>query len=168
MKKSELGRLRLLAGLKGCEIECIDADGVVRWSVGYLAGVHYLDPLGPFMVPCDELRIKGAGYALDRQSRVAAQSYGEMAVQSGANPDFCPQRIDEAERRMRNLLHAVNKKEKRLQRQLEHAERLAKASPAPASDLAVIDDGDTVEPATPAPESAAPAAPDDAAQGAAE
>lgn len=167
MKKNDLGRLRLLAGLKGCEIECIDCDGVVRWSVGYLPGVHYLDPLGPFMGPHDELRINGAGSALDRQSRVAAQSYGEMAVQSGANPDFCPQRMDEAERRMRNLLYAVNKKEKRLQRQLEHAERLAKASPAPASDVSVIDEGDTVEPVTSTPEPAAAPA-DDAAQGAAE
>lgn len=168
MKKNDLGRLRLLAGLNGCEIECIDCDGVVRWSVGYLPGVHFLDPLGPFMGPRDELRINGAGYALDRQSRVAAQSYGEMAVQSGANPDFCPQRMDEAERRMRNLLHAVNKREKRLQRQLEHAERLAKASPAPASDVSVIDEGDTVEPVTATPEPATPAAPDDAAQGASE
>lgn len=167
MKKNDLGRLRLLAGLKGCEIECIDCDGVVRWSVGYLPGVHYLDPLGPFMGPYDELRINGAGYALDRQSRVAAQSYGEMAVQSGANPDFCPQRMDEAERRMRNLLHAVNKKEKRLQRQLEHAERLAKASPAPASDVSVIDEGDLVEPVTSTPEPAVSPA-DEAAQGAAE
>jgi hypothetical protein len=126
MKKKQLVNTRLLVGLAGCEIECLSAEGEVRWLVGYHAGCHYIDGLSVHMYPGDELRFIGSASVLARSAEVRAQSFGEVERESGANPTYRPSPMDEAKAEMIRMMKKINNAEKRLDQRLNSLHALEK------------------------------------------
>lgn len=137
----ELRGSRLFVGLKGCEVECLSPDGEIRWALGVTAGVHVAEKYAEYMGLGDTLRLNGPATLLYRGGRIQSQSFGPVAFESGANPNFQPSVFTEAEVRMRKMLDQATKSEQRLAKR--EAALVALMKQTPSTD--VIDDGDTGE-----------------------
>lgn len=129
MNYSEAIRGWAVVGPDGGSLSGISAEGEVLWTVGIPAGKHptrdYLDLLGL----SDELAAGPGVTLLPGASRVARVRYGEGGSETGANPDFVPNRMTQSEVQMRRLITRVADRNESLERRLAQFER-AKTPPA--------------------------------------
>lgn len=136
MQKHELVSTKLMVALQGGEIVCHNEKGDENWAVGLLAGMHDAKQFAPYMSKTDVLEMIGPIIALTTiGGRTTAQNFGQLARESGANPDFRPTTFTAAEIRMRKLVEEVNQKASRVDQQIAAMTKAKKmkadAKPAP-------------------------------------
>lgn len=116
---AQLRNSRALVGQAGGNVTCVSKDGEVLWEVGFPAGIHFADQLKEYMSLGDVLQIDGAITIVTRAGKVLTQSFGDVAAQSGANPDFRPSPANAAQIEMRKLLERVNRESRSLDKKMK-------------------------------------------------
>lgn len=152
--KAQLAAARIAVGVPGADLVVTGAGGEVKFRVGYLPGIHYVDTLKVEMAPDDTVTYDGAAVTLLRRSgRLDVQRH-EHHRDTGANQDFEPQYYTEHEARMREQVKRFNRASDRLEKRqaalLQQLERLQAVEPqepeqAPEEQRRDVDDpaGDT-------------------------
>jgi hypothetical protein len=131
LSKQQLRTSGLYVASGGGDVSVSDEDGVVRWTMGLAAGYHTGTSLLAHVQDGESLSWDSAITAVDNgNGRVRRVPYGPASLDSGANPDFRPSRLTDAELHMRRLLDRVNKKSKALDAQMAAADGLMKRSAA--------------------------------------
>lgn len=138
INSGDVANARFLVGLPGGNVSCISPDGEVRWQVGYSGGIHFTDQLVNFMFPGDELQLEGAISLVSRRGTVIAQTFGEEAMRTGANPDFRPTAATQAEMEIRRKIQQLNSLNKTAEKQVKAFAAILEAK-AKAEQLGVID-----------------------------
>ncbi len=151
IKKKMLSNTRLFVGLKMAEVACITPQGEVRWVVGLTPGTHYGDAFQADMMDGDSLELSGAVTCIKRGGRVAAQTWGETAYQSGANPDWRPTSAATAEKRLRKMMGELNAKQAALDKRLNALNRIKDEAGRQPDTEAGVTEPDAPEDVTPEP-----------------
>lgn len=134
----------LLVGTKGGEITAINPDGVVAWSVGLTQGIHKAATYVAMLGAGDSLRTSGSVTVKARQDRLKRQDFGDLATESGANPDFTVTSADRMARELQRKLNGIDQTSRKLERRLATLDAIEKRAPKKGRDdaSAVIDEGD--------------------------
>lgn len=121
LTKTQVKNSYMMVGLKGLTVTCMNEDGEVEWTVGLTAGWHSIAALARFMRGNVALIWEGDGEPLDMSGERIGVFDHPGRSDSGANPAFIPQRMTDAEIRMRGMLDShmrkVNEKLNRRKKQ---------------------------------------------------
>lgn len=121
LTKTQVKNSYMMVGLKGLTVTCMNEDGEVEWTVGLTAGCHSIAALARFMRGNVALIWEGDGEPLDMSGERIGVFDHPGRSDSGANPSFIPQRMTQAEVRMRGMLDShmrkVNEKLNRRKKQ---------------------------------------------------
>jgi hypothetical protein len=130
--KRQLAAARLAVGFPGADLIVNGADGVEKFRVGFLPGIHHVDLLKAEMAADDTVSYDGASVTiLRREGRLVVQRH-EQHADTGAKQDFQPN-YSEDEARLRQEIKNFNRFAKRLDQRQAALEGLAQTLAAAAT-----------------------------------
>lgn len=116
----------LMVGRAGGEIQGVDPDGVIMWSLGLSPGKHNASAVLEFIEPGDTLAFQdGVTPVIPAARRAERMRFGPGAYASGANPDFRPSSAETHMRQMQNMLKKIQKQSASLERRQKAVEEIA-------------------------------------------
>ena len=125
LQYEQVARATFMVPKGGRDVTALDADGVVLFVVGLRPGIEegkilvkYLSE-GDQIDPDPEITV-----LLPGGRRLRRVDLGDVATESGANPDFVPSRATQDELRLRKLVEDVSSKTKLLDRKIAAYEGL--------------------------------------------
>lgn len=138
MSRNELNRAVIFVANGGGSIICENHDGSrVAWERGFAPGRYQAKDLIQDIPEGYSLRAGMGASIMVPPLKHQRGNYGARALESGANPDFTPSRLTDAELQLRNLVAAVSADSKAIKRRmaaLEAQERRALPFPVPEKD----------------------------------
>lgn len=124
LKKRDIARTRVFAGMDGGEIHCISPEGEMRWKLGFMPGYHHVNFFETAMGPRDELEVHGDLYFVGPSGSAVKAVKHPLKRKSGANSDYRPQRLTDFEKQMLARVDKMAKDNKATKRRLKQAEAL--------------------------------------------
>jgi hypothetical protein len=154
MEKHLVKTARFFGSSEGGNIVCTTPDGEIKWTLGVRAQILRGSDLLAFMDHGDELSLEGGVSGIVTTGNRLKSMRSETAFDTGANPDFKPAALSQAELNARKLLQKVQAASKGLDKRMASFEaamqKSAPAKPAEPADPVIEDPADPAEPTEPA------------------